>query len=63
VQEYALSDGKGVMKLDLGLAPLINRASVKGFLVGDYAARNDEATRALAAYLADSKLRSREDIL
>jgi NADPH-dependent curcumin reductase len=45
------------------MALLVNRASMKGFLVGDYAARNDEATRALAAWLADGKLRSREDIV
>jgi NADPH-dependent curcumin reductase len=45
------------------MALLVNRASMKGFLVGDYAACNDEATRALAAWLADGKLRSREDIV
>ena len=42
---------------------LVNRASMKGFLVGDYAARNDEATQALAGWLADGKLKSREHIV
>ena len=45
------------------MALLVNRATMRGFLVGDYAARNDQATRALAAWLADGKLRSREDIV
>jgi NADPH-dependent curcumin reductase CurA len=36
---------------------------MKGFLVGDYAARNDEATQALAGWLADGKLKSREHIV
>jgi NADPH-dependent curcumin reductase len=45
------------------MALLVHRATMRGFLVGDYAARNDEATRALAAWLADGKLRSREDIV
>ncbi len=45
------------------MALLVNRASMTGFLVGDFAARNDEATRALAAWLADGTLKSREHIV
>jgi NADPH-dependent curcumin reductase len=45
------------------MALLVNRASMRGFLVGDYAARYDEATRALAAWRSDGRLRSREDIV
>jgi NADPH-dependent curcumin reductase len=45
------------------MALLVHRASMRGFLVGDYAARNDEATRALAAWVADGKLKSREHIV
>ena len=45
------------------MALLVNRASMTGFLVGDYAARNGEATAALAAWLADGNLKSREHIV
>ena len=45
------------------MALLVNRASMTGFLVGDYAARNGEATAALAAWLADGSIKSREDIV
>ena len=45
------------------MALLVNRASMTGFLVGDYAARNAEATAALAGWLADGSIKSREDIM
>ena len=45
------------------MALLVNRASMRGFLVGDYATRYEEATRALAAWLADGKLKFHEDIV
>ena len=45
------------------MALLVNRASMRGFLVGDYAARDDEATQALSAWLAAGALKSREDIV
>jgi len=45
------------------MALLVNRASMRGFLVGDYAARSDEATQALAGWLADGALKSREHIV
>jgi NADPH-dependent curcumin reductase CurA len=42
---------------------LVNRASMKGFLVFDYAERYAEAVREMAAWLAAGKLKSREDIV
>ncbi len=45
------------------MALLVHRASMKGFLAGDYAARDDEATHALAAWRANGTLRSREHIV
>jgi NADPH-dependent curcumin reductase CurA len=45
------------------MALLVNRASMTGFLVGDYAARDGEATAALAGWLADGSIKSREDIV
>ena len=42
---------------------LINRASMTGFLVFDYAERYGEAVRELAGWLATGKLKSREDIV
>jgi NADPH-dependent curcumin reductase CurA len=45
------------------LSLLVNRASMKGMLVFDYAARYPEAVREMAAWLAADKLKSREDIV
>jgi NADPH-dependent curcumin reductase len=42
---------------------LINRASMAGFVVFDYADRYPEATRELRGWLADGSLRSREDVV
>jgi NADPH-dependent curcumin reductase CurA len=42
---------------------LINRASMTGFVIFDYADRYPEAARDLGAWLADGRLRSREDIV
>src|SRR5262249_48942760 len=42
---------------------LVNRASMKGFIVFDYAERYGEAVRELAAWMAAGKLISREDIV
>ena len=42
---------------------LVNRASMTGFLVFDYAERYPEAVRELAGWLAAGKLKSREDIV
>lgn len=41
---------------------LVNRASMSGFLVFDFADRYDEGVRALAGWLADGRLRSFEDV-
>lgn len=45
------------------LSLLINRASMTGFLVSDYAARYGEAAREMAGWMAQGKLKSREDIV
>jgi NADPH-dependent curcumin reductase len=42
---------------------LVNRASMKGMVVFDYAARYPQAMREMAEWLAAGKLRSREDIV
>jgi NADPH-dependent curcumin reductase CurA len=45
------------------LSLLVNRASMKGFVVIDFAPRYAEAAREMAAWLAAGKLKSREDIV
>ena len=45
------------------MALLVHRATMKGFLAGDYAARDDEATQALATWYADGTLKSREHVV
>ncbi|MGH9675572.1 MAG: NADP-dependent oxidoreductase [Candidatus Acidiferrum sp.] len=45
------------------LSLLINRASMKGFIVFDYTARFGEAARDIAGWLKAGKLKSREDIV
>jgi NADPH-dependent curcumin reductase len=45
------------------LSLLVNRASMKGMVVFDYADRYPEAAREIASWMADGKLKSREDIV
>lgn len=45
------------------LSLLVHRASMKGMLVFDYAARYPEAVREMAGWMAAGKLKSREDIV
>ena len=45
------------------LSLLVNRASMTGMVVFDYAARYGEAARAMGQWMAEGKLRSREDIV
>jgi NADPH-dependent curcumin reductase len=45
------------------LSLLVNRASMRGFVVSDYASRYGEAAREMAGWLAVGKLKSREDIV
>jgi NADPH-dependent curcumin reductase len=45
------------------LALLVNRATMKGMLVGDYYHRAGEAIQAMAGWIAQGKLKSREDIV
>ncbi len=44
------------------LSLLVNRASMKGFLVSDYATRYGEAAKEMAGWMAAGKLKTREDI-
>lgn len=45
------------------LSLLINRASMTGFLVSDYASRYGEAAHQMAGWMVEGKLKSREDIV
>jgi NADPH-dependent curcumin reductase len=45
------------------LSLLVNRASMTGMVVFDYAARYPEAAKAMAGWLAAGKLKSREDVV
>jgi hypothetical protein len=45
------------------LSLLVNRASMKGMVVFDYADRYPEAAREMATWMAAGKLKSREDIV
>jgi NADPH-dependent curcumin reductase CurA len=45
------------------LSLLVNRASMKGFLVFDYASRYAEAAREMGGWFAAGKLKTREDIV
>jgi NADPH-dependent curcumin reductase len=42
---------------------LVNRASMTGFLVADYAARWGEAAREMAGWMASGSLKAREDVV
>jgi NADPH-dependent curcumin reductase CurA len=42
---------------------LVNRARMEGFVVFDYAPRYSEAVRAIATWMAEGKLKAREDIV
>jgi NADPH-dependent curcumin reductase len=45
------------------LSLLVNRATMKGMVVFDYASRYGEAAREMAGWMAAGKLKSREDIV
>jgi hypothetical protein len=45
------------------LSLLVNRARMEGFLVFDYAARYGEAVAAIAGWLAEGKIKAREDVV
>ncbi len=45
------------------LSLLVNRARMEGFVVFDYAARYGEAVRAMAGWMAEGKLKAREDVV
>jgi NADPH-dependent curcumin reductase CurA len=45
------------------LSLLVNRARMEGFLVFDYAARYGEAAKEIAGWMAEGKIKAREDIV
>jgi NADPH-dependent curcumin reductase CurA len=45
------------------LSLLVNRASMQGMVVFDYADRYADAVRAMSGYIAEKKLRSKEDVV
>ncbi len=45
------------------LSLLVNRARMEGFVVFDYAPRYGEAGKAIAGWMAEGKLKAREDIV
>jgi NADPH-dependent curcumin reductase len=61
VSQYNATDG--VRGPDNYLALLVARASMTGMVVFDYAARYGEAASELAAWMADGRLISREDVV
>lgn len=61
ISQYNATDGvKGPANY---LSLLVNRARMQGMVVFDYAARYGEAAREMGAWLADGRLKSREDIV
>ncbi|HWS79305.1 MAG TPA: NADP-dependent oxidoreductase [Thermomonas sp.] len=61
ISQYNATDGvKGPANY---LSLLVNRARMQGMVVFDYAARYGEAAREMAGWLADGRLKSREDIV
>ena len=60
ISQYNASEVKGPSN-DLSL--LVNRASMTGMVVFDYAARYGEAARDLAAWLKSGAIKSREDVV
>ena len=61
ISQYNATDGVKGPANDLSL--LVNRARMQGMVVFDYAARYGEAAREMGAWLADGRLKSREDIV
>jgi hypothetical protein len=61
ISQYNNTDGIQGPKNYLSL--LINRGRMEGFIVFDYAARYGEGAKAMAGWLAEGKLKAREDIV
>lgn len=61
ISQYNATDGvKGPANY---LSLLVNRARMQGMVVSDYAARYGDAAREMGAWLAQGRLKSREDIV
>jgi NADPH-dependent curcumin reductase CurA len=54
---------KGMLGPRNYMSLLVNRARMEGFVVFDYAARYAEAARQMAGWLAEGKLKAREDVV
>jgi NADPH-dependent curcumin reductase CurA len=61
ISQYNNTDGIQGPRNYLSL--LINRARMEGFIVFDYAARYPEGVKAMSGWLAEGKLKAREDIV
>jgi NADPH-dependent curcumin reductase CurA len=61
ISQYNSTTGVAGLKNYLSL--LVNRARMEGFVVPDYMPRAAEAVRALLGWIAEGKLKAREDIV
>ncbi len=61
ISQYNNLDGTSGPRNYLSL--LVNRARMEGFVVFDYAARYPEAVAAIAGWMAEGKLKAREDVV
>jgi NADPH-dependent curcumin reductase len=60
VSQYNSPEMKGPKNY---MSLLVNRASMSGFVVFDYASRYAEAAREMGAWMAEGRLKSREDVV
>jgi NADPH-dependent curcumin reductase len=61
ISQYNSTTGVAGPKNYLSL--LVNRARMEGFIVFDYAARYAEGMKAIAAWIAEGKLKAKEDVV
>ena len=61
ISQYNATDG--VQGPSNYMALLVRRARMEGFVVFDYADRYDEAARAMAGWLEEGRLKTREDVV
>lgn len=61
ISQYNATEGMYAPKNYMSL--LVNRARMEGFVVFDYADRYTEGAKAIAGWLADGKIKHREDIV
>ncbi|TKC87305.1 NADP-dependent oxidoreductase [Trinickia terrae] len=63
ISQYNNESGTAVAGPKNYLSLLVNRARMEGMVVFDYAARYPEAIAELAGYLADGRMKSKEDVV